>query len=391
MEIKELISDKVRHLPGYIFSEFNKKKMILQEQGMDVIDLGIGAPDLPTPQFIIDVLTKEAQKPAHHRYSPYHGIKEFRIAVSEFYRKRYNVDLDPEDEVLMLIGSKEGIFHFIQTIINPGDGVLLPNPGYPVYRIATQLAQGKAFDLPLTVENNFIPDFSKITPEEKKRSKLILLNYPANPTAATVDMEIFREAVQFARNHRIIVANDAAYDLMTFNDYVAPSILQVPGAKEVAVEFGSLSKSFNMTGWRIGYVVGNKEIIQALAALKSNIDSAQFIPIQKAASAALTSDLTTVQTNNLEFQSRMETMYDILIQNGFKLEKPRGTFYLWVKVPDGYQSMEFAEKLLTDTGVLVTPGNAFGTYGEGYFRIALTVSRDRLYEAGKRLQKLKFS
>lgn len=390
MKTKELVAARVKSLPQYIFSEFNKKKLELQKQGIDIIDLGIGAPDLPTPPFVLKTLFDEVQNPENHRYSPYQGIKEFREAVSQFYKTRYNVDLDPEKEVLMLIGSKEGIYHFIHTVIDQGDGVLLPNPGYPVYRIATQLAGGKIFDLPLTAENNFIPDLSTLSTEQVSQSKLMLLNFPANPTAATVDSEFFAEAIHFAKNNNLIVANDAAYDLVTFQDYIAPSLLQVPGAKDVAIEFGSLSKSFNMTGWRIGYAVGNSELIQALARLKSNIDTAQFIPIQKAASVALTGDFSTVQQNNREFAARMELMYRILVETGFELKKPRGTFYLWVKVPEGYSSLEFAGKLMEEAGIIVTPGNAFGSYGEGYFRIALTVAQERLLEAGKRLKNLSF-
>jgi len=390
LKTKELVAARVKSLPQYIFSEFNKKKLELQKQGIDIIDLGIGAPDLPTPPFVLKTLFNEAQHPENQRYSPYQGIKEFREAVSQFYKTRYNVDLDPEKEVLMLIGSKEGIYHFIHTVIDPGDGVLLPNPGYPVYRIATQLAGGKIFDLPLTAENNFIPDLSTLSTEQVSQSKLMLLNFPANPTAATVDSEFFAEAIHFAKNNNLIVANDAAYDLVTFQDYIAPSLLQVPGAKDVAIEFGSLSKSFNMTGWRIGYAVGNSELIQALARLKSNIDTAQFIPIQKAASVALTGDFSTVQQNNREFAARMELMYRILVETGFELKKPRGTFYLWVKVPEGYSSLEFAGKLMEEAGIIVTPGNAFGSYGEGYFRIALTVAQERLLEAGKRLKNLSF-
>jgi len=390
LKTKELVAARVKSLPQYIFSEFNKKKLELQKQGIDIIDLGIGAPDLPTPPFVLKTLFDEVQNPENHRYSPYQGIREFREAVSQFYKTRYNVDLDPEKEVLMLIGSKEGIYHFIHTVIDQGDGVLLPNPGYPVYRIATQLAGGKIFDLPLTAENNFIPDLSTLSTEQVSQSKLMLLNFPANPTAATVDSEFFAEAIHFAKNNNLIVANDAAYDLVTFQDYIAPSLLQVPGAKDVAIEFGSLSKSFNMTGWRIGYAVGNSELIQALARLKSNIDTAQFIPIQKAASVALTGDFSTVQQNNREFAARMELMYRILVETGFELKKPRGTFYLWVKVPEGYSSLEFAGKLMEEAGIIVTPGNAFGSYGEGYFRIALTVAQERLLEAGKRLKNLSF-
>lgn len=388
MEKIPLIAKRVNRLPRYIFSEFNRKKQELEKQGIDIIDLGIGAPDLPTPQFLIDILNREVLESEQHRYSPYQGTREFRSAVSEYYQKRYGVDLDPDREVLLLIGSKEGIYHFIHTVINPGDVALLPNPGYPVYRVATELAGGQIVDLPLTAEKQFLPDFTQLSTDIWRQVKLMMLNYPNNPTAATVEREAFAEAVGLAQTYGFVVANDAAYDLMTFYGYRAPSILEIPGAKEVAVEFGSLSKSFNMTGWRIGYAVGNGELIQALARLKSNIDTAQFIPIQKAASAALTSDLAAVEKNNRELVARQELMVRHLVDQGFELEKPRGTFYLWVKVPEGFSSMTFAEKLLLDAGVIVTPGSAFGSNGEGYFRIALTVTQDRLLEVGERLKKL---
>ncbi|WP_163970994.1 LL-diaminopimelate aminotransferase [Oceanobacillus halotolerans] len=383
------VSEKVSQLPPYLFSEFQRKKKQKQAEGVDVIDLGIGAPDLPTPDFVIDKLTEEVKQPANHRYSTYGGCQEFREAVASFYEKHYGVSLDPETEVLTLIGSKEGIANLVQSVINPGDGVLLPDPGYPAYQAAVHLADGEQILLPLDPENGYQPNFSTIATESIQRSKLMLLNYPSNPTAATIDLKTFMEAVTFAKKNNLVVAQDAAYDLITFGDYKAPSILQVPGAKDCAVELGSLSKSFNMTGWRIGYIVGNKTVIKALATLKSNIDTSQFLPIQKAAATALTSDLEAVKEHNAVYYKRMETMYNGLRDMGIEVEKPAGTIFIWAKVPNGHTSMSFANRMLEEAGVIVTPGNAFGSSGEGYFRIALSVPSERLEEVVSRMKSMK--
>ncbi|KGX90806.1 LL-diaminopimelate aminotransferase [Pontibacillus marinus] len=379
-------SKQVQSLPPYLFSVFHEKKKRLQAKGVDVIDLGIGAPDLPTPDFIVDRLKEEAVKPEHHKYAPYAGTQEFREAVAAFYEKQYNVSLDPDKEVLTLIGSKEGIAHMISAVIDPGEGVLIPDPGYPVYDSAVHLAYGKSVPLPLDPDRGYVPMFDQLDKEELKHAKLMLLNYPSNPTGATVEMDTFLEAVLFANKHNLCIAQDAAYGLVTFDDYQAPSIMQVPGAKEVAVEFGSLSKSFNMTGWRIGYVVGNKEIIRALSIVKSNTDTGQFLPIQKAGVTALQSNLAAVRHNNAIYQKRMETMLEALWEMGIHAEKPRGTFFIWAKVPGTQTSKAFAEKMLEEAGVIVTPGTAFGAQGEGYFRISLSVPNERLREAVQRMK-----
>ncbi len=381
-------SKQVKSLPPYLFSVFHEKKKKLQKQGIDVIDLGIGAPDLPTPDFIIDRLIEEVRKPENHKYSPYGGSQEFKQAVATFYKNHYGVTLDPNHEVLTLIGSKEGIAHLIQAVIDPGDGVLIPDPGYPVYHSAVHLAHGESVPYPLDEINGYIPDFTKVSTSHLKNAKLMLLNYPSNPTGATVERETFTTAIKFAKEHDLCAVHDAAYDLVTFNGYQSPSILQAEGAMERAVEFGSLSKSFNMTGWRIGYVVGNRELIQALSIMKSNMDTSQFLAIQKAGAAALTSDLSSVTSNNLVYQERMETMVAALKQSGINAGKPRGTFFLWAKVPDGYSSQQFAEKILEECGVIITPGTAFGGRGEGYFRISLSVPTDRLNEAANRILKM---
>lgn len=380
------VSNKVKDLPPYLFSKFQKRKEELKAVGVDVIDLGIGAPDLPTPKFIIDKLCEEVQNPTNHRYSPYDGSKEFREAVAYFYQSHYGVELDPETEVLTLIGSKEGIANLIQAAINPGDTVLIPDPGYPVYKTAVHLAGGNSTYLPLDWQNGYVPMYDRISEQDKQDAKLMFLNYPGNPTAATVELNTFLEAITFGEENNIAVIHDAAYDLVTFDGYTSPSILQAPNAKEVAVEFGSLSKSFNMTGWRIGYVVGNKELIKALHTYKSNIDTSQFLAIQQAAALALRSDLSDVRKHNQIFKERMERMYQGLMEVGFQVEKPRGSIFIWSRIPTGYTSAEFAERLLEEAGVIVTPGTAFGPSGEGYIRISLSVELNRIDEVIRRLK-----
>jgi LL-diaminopimelate aminotransferase len=380
------VSDRVKELPPYLFSRFQKRKEELKAIGVDVIDLGIGAPDLPTPKFIIDKLCEEVQNPVNHRYSPYDGSKEFREAVAHFYQNHYGVELDPDTEVLALIGSKEGIANLIQAAINPGDTVLIPDPGYPVYQTAVHLAGGTSTYLPLDAQNGYVPMFERVSDKDIQEAKLLFLNYPGNPTAATVELNTFLEAITFSKKNNIAVIHDAAYDLVTFDGYKSPSILQVPQAKEVAVEFGSLSKSFNMTGWRIGYVVGNNDLIKALHTYKSNIDTSQFLAIQKAAAHALRSDLSDVRKHNEIFKARMGRMYQGLIEAGFEVEKPRGSIFIWPKIPAGYTSAVFAERLLEEAGIIVTPGTAFGPSGEGYIRISLSVQLDRIDEVIRRIK-----
>ncbi|WAA10878.1 aminotransferase class I/II-fold pyridoxal phosphate-dependent enzyme [Fervidibacillus albus] len=382
-------SRKIDLLPPYLFSTFQKKKKELEEKGVDIIDLGIGSPDLPTPTFIIDRLTEEVKRTKNHRYSPYNGCQEFREAVQYFYKKRYDVHLDLDSEILTLIGSKEGIAHLVQSVINPKDGVFVPNPGYPVYRSAVHLAEGTVFELPLDEKNEYKPMFHVLKRDQIERAKLMFLNYPSNPTTATANFDLFQKAVEFGKTSGIAIAHDNAYNLVTFNGYQSPSILQVSGAKEIAVEFGSLSKSFNMTGWRIGYVVGNRDMIHALAVLKSNVDTSQFLPIQLAAATALTSDLSSVIENNRIFERRMKRMYTLFTKLGLKMNKPRGTIFLWAKVPTPYSSVSFANELLEQTGIIVTPGIAFGTRGEGYIRISLSVDDAKIRQIEKRLERWK--
>ncbi|MCT1575473.1 aminotransferase class I/II-fold pyridoxal phosphate-dependent enzyme [Oceanobacillus kimchii] len=378
-------SDIVRNMPAYLFAHIQKKKQNLIEQGNDVIDLGIGAPDLPPPSYIIEELCKHTKDQQLHRYSSYQGIPELRKAVAHFYQKKYKVTLDPEKEVLILIGSKEGIVHLIQSVVNPGDKVILPDPGYPVYKMGVHLVQGKVVYLPLDNNNEYKPNWKMISEQDKEEAKLLFLNYPNNPTGATAQKETFVKAVEMANKYDICIAHDAAYDHVTFANYKSSSLLQVEGAKKIGVELGSLSKNFNMTGWRIGYIVGNSSVIHSLATLKSNIDTSQFIPIQLAAKKALEQSEDEIRTIHQTMEQRMLKTWQLLKNAGFQVEKTKGTIFLWVKVPEGYTSSSFSEQVLDQAHVIVTPGSAFGKQGEGYFRIALTVPEERLIEAVQRI------
>lgn len=380
-------SQRIAQIPPYMFAEFNKKKRMMQEAGIDVIDLGIGDPDLPTPQHIVDKLVEETADPQNLKYPSFIGCTDFRKAVAAFYQRQFHVELDPEAEVLALIGSKEGLAHLVPTVIDPGETVLAPDPGYPPYRMAISLAGGQLYPMPLLEKNNFEPEFQNIPENAAAKAKLMFLNYPGNPTAATVDVDFFRKAVSFAKQHKIVIAHDAAYNMVTFDGYQAPSILQAEGAKEVAVEFGSLSKTYSMTGWRIGYAVGNKEVLRALSTYKSNTDTGQFTPIQKAAAHALTASQESIKTSNEIYAERMKAMTAALKTIGVNTGRTRGTFFIWAPVPDGYTSAEFADRVLEKTGVIITPGHAFGAAGEGYFRLSLSVPTARLTEAINRMKK----
>ncbi|SFB44845.1 LL-diaminopimelate aminotransferase [Cohnella sp. OV330] len=384
-------SRRVAQIPPYVFAEMNKKKARMIQEGVDVIDLGIGDPDLPTPRPIVDKLIEEMQDPANLKYPSFIGCAEFRKAVADFYGREYGVALDPDTEVLALIGSKEGIAHLIPALVDPGDVVLVPDPSYPVYRMATEIAGGEPYGMPLTAENRYEPRFDTIPKETAERAKLMFLNYPGNPTAATVDLDCFERAVSFGRAHGIAIAHDSAYGMVTIGDYKAPSILQAAGAKEIAIEFGSLSKTYNMTGWRIGYAVGNSRLIKSLSVIKSNMDSGPFTPIQKAAAFALNGDKETIVAHNRIYRERMDVVIEGLAAIGVRAEAPRGSFFIWAKVPQGYTSAAFAARVLEEAGVIVTPGPAFGPAGEGYFRISVSVPGDRLEEAMNRIRhQLKF-
>ncbi len=381
-------AERLKKLPPYLFKEIDRKKAEVKARGVDVIDLGVGDPDIPTPPHIIQALKTAVDNPAHHRYPSYSGMTAFREAVAQWYEETFGVELDPNTEFVSLIGSKEGIAHFPLAFVNPGDMVLVPTPAYPVYHIATIFAGGESFFMPLLSKNRFLPDLTAIPDDVADRAKILFINYPNNPTSAVADPSFFREIVTFAEKHGIIVCHDAAYTEIAFDGYRPPSFLEVDGAREVGLEFHSLSKTYNMTGWRIGFAVGNSRAIGALGAIKSNIDSGVFEAVQKAGMAALRGDQSCVREMTEVYRQRRDLMVDGLVRTGFEVESPRATFYLWVRVPPGYTSTRLATRLLEEAGLVVTPGNGFGDPGEGYFRIALTQTRKRLAEAIDRLKKI---
>ena len=354
-------------------------------KGVDIIDLGVGDPDLPTPSHIIEALKKASEVPANHRYPSYSGMNDFKYAVAEWYKNRFGVDLDPEKEVVSLIGSKEGIAHLPLAFINPGDLAMVPTPAYPVYHTATLFAGGESFFMPLLSENHFLPDLDSIPSHLADRAKLMFINYPNNPTAAVADLEFFNRVVEFANKKRILICHDAAYTEMAFDGYQPPSFMEADGGKEVGIEFHSLSKTYNMTGWRIGFAVGNREAINGLGVIKSNIDSGVFQAVQIAGIEALRNEQTCVKDMQEIYARRRDLMVNGLREAGFELESPKATFYLWIRVPKGYTSALLATRLL-EKGVVVTPGNGFGEPGEGYFRMALTQKRDKLAEAIERIK-----
>jgi len=383
-------ADRLKQLPPYLFAELDRKKEEVRARGIDVIDLGVGDPDQPTPDHIIESLCRAAHEPRYHRYPSYSGMNDFRKAVAAWYRKRCAVELDPVKEVVSLIGSKEGIAHIPLAFINPGDVVLVPSPAYPVYKIATMFAGGIPYEMPLLKENGFLPDLDAIPAEILKRAKMIFLNYPNNPTAATATPEFFARVVDFALKHGIMVCHDFAYSEMTYDGYVPPSFLATPGAMEVGIEFHSLSKTYNMTGWRIGWAAGNREIIGGLGQIKSNIDSGIFEAIQIAGIEAMRDDDAWLAKMRSLYTERRDVVTAGLAKLGLKTITPKATFYVWVENPKGYDSAGIVAHLLEKCGILTTPGNGFGAPGEGYFRIALTVSKERLQEALDRMAKTGF-
>jgi LL-diaminopimelate aminotransferase len=375
-------------LPRYLFAEIDKKVKAAQEKGIDVIKLGIGDPDSPTPGYIIKRMQEEVARPANHTYPPDEGLKEFREAVAGYYRRRHGVELDPDKEIVPLIGSKEGIAHVSFCFTNPGDVNLVPDPGYPVYGIGTLFAGGIPQIMPLYKEKGFLPDLQSVPVEAARRAKILFLNYPNNPTGAVATREFFEEVLKFAREYNLIVCHDAAYNEIAFDDYQPISFLEVAGGKDVAIEFGSLSKTFNMTGWRIGYAVGNSLAVEALYRFKTNADSGLFKAIQYAGVEAFSNSQMEPFLEELRnlYRRRRDIVVKALQEAGWLLEAPKATFYIWAPVPPGYSSQEFVTFLLQETGVVVTPGRGFGKHGEGYFRIALTVNEERLQEAMERIK-----
>jgi len=381
---------RIDQIPPYLFAEIDKRKEEMRKKGIDLIDLGIGDPDLPTPKPIIERLKKAAENPKNHRYPSYEGMIEFRTAVAQWYKRRFGIQLDPETEVLSLIGSKEGIAHIPLAFVDPGDIVLVPSPGYPVYRVSTLFAGGTPYFLPLRKENGFLLNVSQIPESVAKKAKLLFINYPNNPTSAVAERSFFEEVVAFARRYQVIVSHDAAYSEVAFDGYHPLSFLQVEGAREVGVEFHSLSKTFNMTGWRIGFAVGHPEILAGLGRVKTNIDSGLFQAIQEAGTEALNHFDTPLPEIINIYERRRDVMVKGLRELGLEVDRPKATFYLWIQVPKGYTSAEFTTVLLEQAGIVATPGNGFGEDGEGFIRMALTVDEKRLNEAIERLRGIRF-
>jgi LL-diaminopimelate aminotransferase len=380
---------RLGQLPPYLFSEIDKAKVRAIKEGVDIINLGIGDPDLPTPEPIIKALCDAAAIPQNHRYPSYEGMLELRHEFSLYMQRRFDVSLDPATEVLTLIGSKEGIAHLPLALVDPGDFVLIPDPGYPVYNASTVLAGGMPYVFPLISEEGFLPDFEAIDPQVAARAKLMFLNYPNNPTAAVADREVFERAVAFARKHNIVICQDAAYCELAYDDYKPVSIFEVDGAIEVAVEFHSLSKTYNMTGWRVGFAVGNRGVLSALGAVKTNVDSGVFQAVQYAGIAALKSPASVVADIISVYRERRDTLIDGLESLGWHVPRPKATFYVWVPVPSGYTSAELSAALLKEAGIVTTPGVGFGRNGEGYIRMALTVGKERLAEAVERIKNIR--
>lgn len=386
MGISIEVAKRINDLPQYLFAKIDTLKKEAVKKGIDLIDLSIGDPDIPTPQHIIDALKEAVEIPKTHQYPSYNGLLELRIAIANWYKDRFGVELDPEKEVLVLIGSKEGIGHIPFAFINPGDIGLFPDPGYPVYQAAITLAGGTAYPVPLMGENDFLPDLAGIPNDVLSKAKLFFLNYPNNPTSTTCSLDFFKQVVEFALRHNIIICHDAAYSEIYFDGVKPVSFLQADGAKEVGIEFHSLSKTYNMTGWRIGFAVGNEQILAGLLKFKTNIDSGVFQAVQYAAIKALTSSQACVEEMRTLYQNRRDTLVEGLKSIGWQVKKPKATFYVWLPTPNHLLSSEVTTQLIEKAGIVTTPGVGFGHYGEGYIRMALTVDKERLKEAVSRIE-----
>ncbi|AKB85552.1 LL-diaminopimelate aminotransferase [Methanococcoides methylutens] len=383
-----MYADRINALPPYLFATIDEAKAAQKAKGVDVIDLGVGDPDQPTPSHIVDSMCDAVKDPATHRYPSYTGMMEFREAVADWCKESRGLELDAATETLTLIGSKEGVAHIPLAFINPGDVALVPDPAYPVYKIGTQFAGGEPHIMPLLEENGFLPDLEAIPKDKLARAKLMFLNYPNNPTSATADVKYFEEVVEFAKENDIVVVHDNAYSEMVYDDYKAPSFLSVDGAMDVGMELYSMSKTYNMTGWRLAFAVGNKDLITGFGKAKSNIDSGAFDAVQRAGITALSSSQQCVADMNTMYQERRDVLLKGLRGIGLDAKAPKATFYMWVPIPDGYDSIGFSKLLLEEAGIVATPGVGFGEYGEGYVRFALTQSADRLEEAVARMEKL---
>ncbi len=381
-----MYADRLSALPPYLFARIDAMKAEKARSGADIIDLGVGDPDLSTPPHVVEALCTAARDPANHHYPDYAGMAAYREAVAGWYGSRFGMELDPATEVLALMGSKDGIAHVPEAFVNPGDVVLAPSPGYPVYRTSTLFAEGALHELPLTAENGFLPDLDAIPADVARRARLLFFNYPNNPTGAIAPPSFYDEVVEFAREHDVVVVSDNAYSEISFDGYRAPSFLETDGAREVGVEMHSLSKTYNMTGWRIGMAVGNPELIAGLGRVKTNVDSGVFDAVQHAAIAALSGPQDCVASACRVYQERRDVLIAGLRALGFAVEAPKATFYVWLPVED---SMAFAARLLDEAAIVATPGVGFGSHGEGYVRFALTRSVERIREALERMEAMR--
>jgi LL-diaminopimelate aminotransferase len=380
---------RIEKLPPYLFAEISRKIAEKRSQGVDVISFAIGDPDLPTPEHILESLRQASRDPANHRYPETEGLSELREAIARWYERRFGVSLDPQREVLPLIGSKEGVGHIALCFIDPGDVALVPDPGYPVYSVGTMFAGGEAYYLPLTEENGFLPDLDAVPSGVLRKAKVLWLNYPNNPTGAVADLEFFERAAAFASRNGLAVLHDGPYSEVAFDGYRPPSFLQADGAREVGIEFHSLSKSYNMTGWRIGMAVGNAEIIDALMRVKSNLDSGVPQAVQRMAITALEGPQDCIEEHNRVYQRRRDRLVAALQGLGLRLTPPKASLYVWARVPDGETSTAYATRLLDEAAVVVTPGIGYGPSGEGYVRLSLTLPDERLEEGVRRLEALR--
>ncbi|AFY43294.1 pyridoxal phosphate-dependent aminotransferase [Nostoc sp. PCC 7107] len=381
------LAKRLEKIPPYLFAEINRKREKLVEEGVDIINMAVGDPDKPTPAHILQIMHEAIDDAATHNYPPYEGMQEFRQAAARWMERRFGVtELNPDTEVVASIGSKEAIHNTFLAFVEAGDYTLIPDPGYPVYRTSTIFADGEPFTMPLKPENQFLPDLSAIPQEIARKAKLLWINYPNNPTGGVATLEFFAELVDFCKQYNILLCHDNAYSEMAYDGYNPPSVLEVPGAKDIAIEFHSLSKSYNMTGWRVGFVVGNALGIQGLRQVKTNVDSGVFKAIQKAAIAAYNTSEAELQTLMSVYQNRRDIIVKGLQSLGWPIQPPKATLYVWVPVPAGYSSAEFVNLLLDKCGIMVAPGSGYGTSGEGFFRIALTIPEERMQEAIGRMK-----
>jgi len=385
------LAKRIEKLPPYLFAEISRKIAEKRAQGVDVISFAVGDPDMPTPSHVVDALCQAARDPANHRYPETDGLPDLRRAIARWYERRFDVSLDPDREVLPLIGSKEGIGHIALCFIDPGDLALVPDPGYPVYSVGTMFAGGDCYFMPLSEENDFLPDLEAIPEAVARRAKLMWISYPNNPTGAVAELDFFEQVVRFAKKHGIAVCHDAPYTEVAFDGYRPLSFLQAAGARDVGVEFHSFSKSYNMTGWRIGMVVGNATMVDALMRVKSNLDSGIPQAIQRMAIAALEGPQECIAEHNAIYQRRRDRLVAALAEMGLRVRPPKASLYLWARLPEGRTSLEFASRLLDDIGVVVTPGIGYGPHGEGYVRLSLTLPDEQMEEGLRQLAGWRFA